>query len=147
MVQVQGAQSRTQSPLIYSRKGIWKRKLEARILRLLGRRERKATGYESVPQGAQHQLYLHGKKSLTIETNWTIIFGTQLMRRPFQRDVAPLRRHYGWFFWEMMLFWEGNKLGQKSYTHNPVISLMGLEAPCCVGGLSGNCLLNIHFIF
>ena len=33
------------------------------------------------------------------------------------------------------------------YTHKPVSPLMGSEAPCCGGGLSGNCLLIIHFIF
>ena len=32
------------------------------------------------------------------------------------------------------------------YTDNPVSPLMGSEAPCCGGGLSGNCLLIIHFI-
>ena len=31
--------------------------------------------------------------------------------------------------------------------HKPVSPLMGSEAPCCGGGLSGNCLLIIHFIF
>ena len=33
------------------------------------------------------------------------------------------------------------------YTHKPVSPLMGSEAPCWGGGLSGNCLLIIHFIF
>ena len=47
-----------------------------------------------------------------------------------------------------MLIWEGNKLGWKSYTNKPVSPLMGSEAPCGGGGgLSGNCLLIIHFVF
>ena len=29
----------------------------------------------------------------------------------------------------------------------PVSPLMGSEAPCCGGGLWGNCVLIIHFIF
>ena len=33
------------------------------------------------------------------------------------------------------------------YAHKPVSTLMGSEAPSCGGGLSGNCLLIIHFIF
>ena len=32
------------------------------------------------------------------------------------------------------------------YTHKPVRPLMGSEAPCCGGELSGNFLLIIHFI-
>ena len=32
------------------------------------------------------------------------------------------------------------------YTHKPVLPLMGSEAPCCGGELSGNFLLIIHFI-
>ena len=33
------------------------------------------------------------------------------------------------------------------YTHKPVSSLLGSEAPCCGGGLSGYCQLIIHFVF
>ena len=58
-----------------------------------------------------------------------------------------LRKHHGWFPGEMMLIWEGNKLGEKKYTHKPVSPLMRSEATCWGGGLSGNCLLIIHFIF
>ena len=47
------------------------------------------------------------------------------------------------YFGEMMLIWEGNKLGSKSYTHKPVRPLMALEAPCCGGGLSGFYSLHI----
>ena len=36
-----------------------------------------------------------------------------------------------------MLICEGNNLGQKSYVHKPVCPLMGSEAPCCGGGVSG----------
>ena len=46
-----------------------------------------------------------------------------------------------------MLTWEGNKLGEKRYTHKPVSPVMESEAPCCGDGLSGICLLIIHFIF
>lgn len=42
---------------------------------------------------------------------------------------------------------EGNKLGKKWYTEKQVSPLMGSEAPCCGGGLSGIYLLIIHFIF
>ena len=49
-----------------------------------------------------------------------------------------------------MVFWEKDvDLGwkqirvEKVYTVSPP---MGLEAPCCGGGLSGNCLLIIKFI-
>ena len=36
---------------------------------------------------------------------------------------------------------------EKVYS-KPVLSpLLGSEAPCCGGGLSGNCLLIIHFMF
>ena len=52
-----------------------------------------------------------------------------------------------WLFGEIMLIWEGNKLGWKSYTNKPVSPLMGSEVPCCGSGLSGNCLLIIHFVF
>ena len=41
-----------------------------------------------------------------------------------------LRKHQGWFLGEMMLIWEGNKLGQKRDTHKPVSPLMRSEAPC-----------------
>ena len=34
--------------------------------------------------------------------------------------IAKLRGHYGWFFGEMMLIWEENKLGLERYTHKPV---------------------------
>ena len=46
-----------------------------------------------------------------------------------------------------MLTWEGNKLGEKRYTHKPVSPVVESEAPCCGDGLSGICLLIIHFIF
>ena len=46
-----------------------------------------------------------------------------------------------------MLIWEANELGKKRYTHRPVSPLMGSEARCCGGGLSGICPLIIHFIF
>ena len=51
------------------------------------------------------------------------------------------------FLREMVLIWEGNKLEYRRYTQKPVSPLMGSEAPCCGDGLSGNCLLTIHFIF
>ena len=47
----------------------------------------------------------------------------------------------------MMLISKINKLGWKRYTHKPVCLLMGSEAPCCDGGVSGIFLLIIHFIF
>ena len=65
----------------------------------------------------------------------------------FVSGYWDLREHHGWFFGEMLLICEGSKLGQKSYTHKPVSPLMGSEAPGCGGGLSGNCLLIIQFIF
>ena len=46
-----------------------------------------------------------------------------------------------------MLIWEGNKLGQKRYTHKPLSALMGSETPCCGSELSGICLPIGHFIF
>ena len=46
-----------------------------------------------------------------------------------------------------MLISEGNKSGKKRYTHKPVSALMGSEASCYGGGLSGNRLPIIHFIF
>ena len=48
---------------------------------------------------------------------------------------------------EMMSISDGNKLEYKRYTHKPVSPLKGLEAPCCGGGLAGNCLLIICLIF
>ena len=44
-----------------------------------------------------------------------------------------------------LVFW-GNDVDQGRIAV-PVSLLMGSEAPCCGGGLSGNCLLIIHFIF
>ena len=47
-----------------------------------------------------------------------------------------------------MLIWEGIYEGRIGlHITEPVSSLMGSEAPCCGGGLCGNCLLIIHFIF
>ena len=65
----------------------------------------------------------------------------------FINGYWDLREHHGWFFGEMMLIWERNKLALKRDTHKPVSPLMGSEAPYCGGGLSGNCLLIIHFTF
>ena len=42
---------------------------------------------------------------------------------------------------------EGNKLGKKWYTEKPLSPLMGSEAPCFGGQLSGICQLIIHCIF
>ena len=42
---------------------------------------------------------------------------------------------------------KGMRVVYCRYTHKPVSPLMGSEAPCGSGGLSGNCLLIIHFIF
>ena len=33
------------------------------------------------------------------------------------------------------------------YTHKPVSPLMGSEAPCCGGGVSGIFLMMIRFVF
>ena len=35
-----------------------------------------------------------------------------------------------------MSIWEGNKLGQRRYTHQPVSPLIGSRAPYCGSGLS-----------
>ena len=41
----------------------------------------------------------------------------------------------------------GRKYMRVEYTHKPVSLPIGSEAPCCGGGLSGNRLPIIHFIF
>ena len=47
-----------------------------------------------------------------------------------------------------MLIWEGIYEGRMRLHITELVSpLMGSEAPCCGGGLCGNCLLIIHFIF
>ena len=46
-----------------------------------------------------------------------------------------------------MLIWEGIYEGRIGIHITELVSpLMGSEAPCCGGGLCGNCLLIIHFI-
>ena len=48
----------------------------------------------------------------------------------------------------VMLIWEGIYEGRMGLHITELVSpLMGSEAPCCDGGLCGNCLLIIHFIF
>ena len=48
-----------------------------------------------------------------------------------------------------MLIWEGIYEVRIGIIHitEPVSPLMGSEAPCCGGGLSGHWLLIIHFRF
>ena len=48
----------------------------------------------------------------------------------------------------VMLIWEGiYEVRIGIHKTEPVSPLMGSEAPYCGGGLWGNCLLIIHFIF
>ena len=98
------------------------------------------------------------KKVAPFIVSFLLSFQTTDFKKPFAKVsrsvnyientlLTVLKGHYGCFLGEMMLIWEGNKLGQKRYTHKPVSPLMGSESPCCGGGLSGiSVLYSLHIL-